>query len=257
MMLFMVIAFLGFQAGCTDPQTTGSPSFSEVTTIKEDVYGGVAGNVSDIYTNQPLANVTVTLEGIRQNYTVTTDRNGHFRINSVYLGTVSGITGGAPATSDEEEVHVVEEFPLFFYMDANRDAKPDYTPWREIVDLEYTYRINNGVIVVDSGTFFEVGRTVLMPFVQSFSGTVWAGSEPAVGTLVMLAHTGWPRNTQWEENIGSDYVELVNSFALTDETGTFTFDIDDRVVAYGAGGEYELIVYPYDVVTAGCTLDCT
>ena len=262
--MFLIAAVLGMQFGCTDNKT--APAEAPQTGIEKAVYGAISGVVHDLYMNQPLKGVNVTLQGIKQKYTATTDKYGQFRINHIYLGTVSAISGGAGDgwSSDSTPQRAEFDFPLFF-------QTKDYAPWKEHVALSYEYIVDNGTIVVPSGTFFEVGRTGLMPYVQSFTGKVWAGSQPAKGVTVMLDHRDWPYGTSdWPNCLGNcpdcddngcnaypDYVELVNSFAVTNDDGVFTFDLDDHVVAYD---NYELIVYPYDVrdhdSPPGCVPSC-
>jgi hypothetical protein len=265
--IFVIAAVLGMQFGCTDETT--APGEAEQTTIKKDVYGAISGVVHDLYTNAPLKGVKVTLQGIKKAYTASTDKNGHFRIDSVYLGTVTGISGGAGFEGGDTEPQRAEfDFPLFFNMNNG-----SYAPWKERVALGYEYIVDNGTIVIPSGTFFEVGRTGLMPYVQGFTGTVYAGPgrTPARGVTVMLDHEDYPSSvSDWPYCQGScpycednncedydDYVELVNSFAVTDDNGVFTFDLDDRVVAYS---DYGFIVMPYDLPTEnqpeGCVTSC-
>ncbi len=265
--MFLIAAVLGMQFGCTDT-ATGPTNAAEETGITKDVYGAISGVVHDLYTNQPLRGVSVQLQGIKRMYSASTNINGHFRINNVYLGTVTGVSGGAGSGfADNNEPQRVEfDFPLFFQTN-------NYAPWKERVALDYEYIVDNGTIVIPSGTFFEVGRTGMMPYVQSFSGTVYAGPgrTPASGVTVMLDHVDFPSSrSDWPDCNGNcpdcddndcesyeDYVELVNSFAVTDASGVFTFELEDRVVAYD---DYELIVYPYDVPVfdspPGCVSSC-
>jgi hypothetical protein len=256
------------QFGCTDSAT--GPTEAEQKGIEKDVYGAISGDVHDLYTNAPLRNVKVTLQGVKQQYNVRTDRDGKFRINNVWLGSVTGITGGAGDAGgwgDGSEPKKVEfDFPLYF-------DTGNYAPWKEQVALSYEYIVDNGTIVIPSGTFFEVGRTGMMPYVQSFSGKVYAGPgrTPARGVTVILDHLDYPSSrSDWPDCNGNcpdcednncesyeDYVKLVNSFSVTDENGVFMFDLDDRVVAYD---DYHLIVTPYDVPTEafppGCAISC-
>ncbi len=265
--MFLIAAVIGMQFGCTDT-ATGPTDAAEQTGITKDVYGAISGFVHDLYINQSLRGVRVELEGIRQRYTATTNANGHFRINNVYLGTVTGVTGGAgTGFADNTEPQKVEfDFPLFFNVDS-------HAPWKERVALSYEYIVDNGTIVIPSGTFFEVGTTGLMPYVQGFTGTIYAGPgrTPAQGVTVMLDHTDFPSDrSDWPDCQGNcpdcednqcesyeDYVQLVNSFAVTDSNGVFVFDREDRVVAYD---DYEFIVFPYDIPTenspAGCVSSC-
>jgi len=266
--MFMLAAVLGMQFGCTDSAT--GPTEAEQTGIDKAVYGAIAGDVHDLYYNHELRNVLVTLQGVKQKYTTRTDSKGHFRINNVYLGTVTGLSGGAGDVGGwgegSEPQRVEFDFPLYFEVNG-------YAPWKEQVALDYEYIVDNGTIVVPSSTFFEVGRTGLMPYVQSFSGTVYAGDNrtPARGAVVMLDHVDYPSSTSdWPDCNGNcpdcdandcdsddDYVRLVNSSAKTDDNGVFMFDLDDQVVAYD---DYHLIVTPYDVLTEnspeGCVLSC-
>jgi hypothetical protein len=209
---------------------------------------------------------------VKGKYTARTGSDGRFRINNVWLGSVTGVTGGAGDIGGWGEGSAPQlaefDFPLYFDSD-------DYAPWKEQVALSYEYIVDNGTIVIPSGTFFEVGRTGMMPYVQSFSGTVYAGPgrTPARGVTVMLDHEEYPSSeSDWpyckgtcpdcEENdtcdtYQEDYVRLVNSFAVTDDNGMFMFDLDDRVVAYD---DYRFIVTPYDIpdqnFPPGCSISC-
>ena len=266
--MFILAAVLGMQYGCTDSAT--GPTVPEQTGIEKDVYGAISGDVHDLYINASLRNVKVTMQGVKKQYTTRTDADGKFRINNVWLGSVTGLTGGAGDAGgwgDGSQPQKVEfDFPLYFEVSG-------YAPWKEQVALSYEYIVDNGTIVIPSGTFFEVGRTGMMPYVQNFSGTVYAGPgrTPARGVTVMLDHTDYPSSTSdWPDCNGNcpdcddnncdsydDYVKLVNSFAITDDNGVFSFDLDDRVVAYD---DYDFIVTPYDIpdqeFPAGCVVSC-
>jgi hypothetical protein len=199
--MFILAAVLGMQFGCTDSAT--GPTLPEETGIDKAVYGAIAGDVHDLYYNHDLKNVLVTLQGVRQKYTARTDSKGHFRINNVYLGTVTGISGGAGDAGGWGDGSVPQrvefDFPLYFEVNG-------YAPWKEQVALDYEYIVDNGTIVVPSSTFFEVGRTGMMPYVQSFTGTVYAGPgrTPASGVMVMLDHVDYPSSrSDWPDCDGT------------------------------------------------------
>jgi hypothetical protein len=261
--MFLFVAVLGMQFGCTD--STTAPSEAEQTTLEQAIYGTVFGDVYDMYKNDPLRNVLVTMpnmSGPPRN--VRTDLNGRFQINDVYLGTVTALSGGAGlAGGGSPQTQTADfAFPLYFDVDS-------HATWKEKVTLSYEYIVDNGTIVVPSGTFFEVGETRLMPYVQSFTGTVMAGDEPAKGVTVMLDHTNAPFVTHWpycpedeclectedacSEPDLENGVRLANSFAVTNNLGVFAFDLDDKVVAYS---NYEIIAYPYDVPVSDNPPNC-
>ena len=145
----------------------------------------------------PVSGATVTLWANRA-YTTTTDANGNYLIE-VELGDVVAAPGGgsnetttsslntnAATTETESGADIISRH---FAVDI---AHPSYADVRHVVDFEGTigYTDGSGAVVLMEQTGGILPVTTLVPYVDNFSFTVYAGASPAAGAVVTLTEDG-------------------------------------------------------------------
>ena len=231
---WLLVAGLGL-SGC-DSKTE---VVSQQGTITAQTKASFAGKVVDV-NGDAISGANISLLANRK-YTATTDASGNYLIE-VDLGDVTAASGGGTGNTDDGTISndgdwVYRDFPIEF-------SKSGFTSFRQVIEFEglIGYTDGSGAVVLLSQVGSTLPQTVLVPYVDSFSFTVYAGDAPAANAVVTLVGNSntYPYTTDYNS---SSYFEVGSMIYTADANGQVTISASDKLPA---SGYYSAFVAPYD-----------
>jgi len=238
----LLVASLGL-SGCDS--TTDTSIASDANTITTNAKASFAGKVVDI-NGDPISGAGVALMA-NTKYTATTDASGNYLIE-VDLGDITASSGGGSGGADGGDNidgagdWVYRDFPMEISMSG-------FTTFRHVVEFEglIGYTDGSGAVVLISQLGAALPQTVLVPYVDSFSFTVYAGDSPAAGAVVTLfgSENSYPNTTDY--NSSNYFLTGLKTF-VANSSGVVTISETNQIPA---NGYYSAVVAPFDAAGDG------
>ncbi len=238
MMVLAVFSFIG--VSCNDQETPTSLTTTENNGYAETkVYATVYGQVIDALSQQPVAGVTVRLEGDKT-YSATTDAQGFYRISNVYMGAIKALSGGGSGddwgTNSIKTQTLAKTFPLFI------DGGNKYATWQKNITLTVSYDLTAaGSVVLQSDTTFKMDTVSLYRKLNDFQVKVlYANGTAAANATVVFFANPWP--DFYMEN--SQVVVRTDSEGKAIVDGLIAYDTY-HVYAWVSEGDYNWYNFSY------------
>ena len=246
MLPLAIVAAVGLSA-CGDTNVDSTSNDAAAQTVKASTSASFAGRVVDV-NGDGLSGVKVTIRANKP-YSTTTDANGNYLVE-VALGDVvaagGGGAGGTDSTGQDTLTGNTDMISRNFPLEI---SKSGFTTYRQVVNFsgQIGYTDGSGAVVLLSQVGYALPKTVLVPYVDNFEFTVYAGDAPAAGAIVTLDGSAneYAYNT---DNDLLDYAQTGYRTFVADAEGKVTITAADKLPA---NGWYSAFVAPFDADADG------